>query len=103
MEITDVNKEYFKRGELKVEVIGRGVAWLDTVTPESMLEAADFIAAIEKRQGLKFGCPEEIALKMGFINEKQFKAIVSSLPDCSYRAYLEIIVNEQVKTWEVAR
>jgi len=103
LEITDVIMEYFKRGKLKVEVIGRGIAWLDTGTPESMLEAADFIATIERRQGLKFGCPEEAALRMGFISEGKLKKIVNTIPNCSYRDYLEMILKENVKTWEVAR
>jgi len=103
LEITDVIMEYFKRGKLKVEVIGRGIAWLDTGTPESMLEAADFIATIERRQGLKFGCPEEAALRMGFISEGKLKKIVKTIPNCSYRDYLEMILKENVKTWEVAR
>ena len=89
LEITDVNKEYLKRGELHVEVIGRGVAWLDTGTHESLLDAADFISTLEKRQGLKFGCPEEVALRMGYIDEAKFNEIVKSLPNCSYRYYLE--------------
>ena len=103
LEITDVNLEYFKRGELRAEVVGRGVAWLDTGTIESLLEAANFISTLEKRQGLKFGCPEEVALRMGFIDDKEFEGITKSLPNCSYRDYLEMILNEEVKTWEVAK
>jgi glucose-1-phosphate thymidylyltransferase len=101
LEITDVNLEYLKRGELHVEIIGRGVAWLDTGTPESLLEAADFIATIERRQGLKFGCPEEAALRMGFIDEHKFMGIIDSIPDGTYKDYLETISKERVKTWEL--
>jgi len=99
LEITDLNKEYLKRDRLRVEVIGRGCAWLDTGTPESLLEAANFIATLEKRQSLKFGCPEEVAFRMGFVGEGDFKALVGALPDCSYRDYLKVIVNERIKTW----
>ena len=103
LEITDLNLEYLKRCELRVEVIGRGVAWLDTGTHESLLDAADFISTLEKRQGLKFGCPEEVALRMGFIDDVEFNKLVKLLPKCSYRDYLKMISKEKVKTWEVAR
>jgi glucose-1-phosphate thymidylyltransferase len=103
LEITDVNLEYLKRGELHVEIIGRGVAWLDTGTPESLLEAADFIATIERRQGLKFGCPEEAALRMGFIDDRKFVKIIDSIPNGTYKDYLETISKERVKTWELTR
>jgi glucose-1-phosphate thymidylyltransferase len=87
LEITDVQLEYNSRGKLKVELIGRGIAWLDTGTPESMMEASTFIHAIEKRQGHKIACLEEIALEMKFITKKQFTATVSKLPNCSYKDY----------------
>lgn len=103
LEITDVNIEYLKRGKLHVEVIGRGVAWLDTGTHESLLDAADFISTLEKRQGLKFGCPEEVALRMGFIDETKFDEIIRSIPKSPYKDYLKMILKEQIKTWEVAR
>lgn len=103
LEITDVNLEYLKSGKLRVEVIGRGVAWLDTGTHESLLDAADFISTLEKRQGLKFGCPEEVALRMGFIDEAKFNRLIKALPNCPYRDYLKMISKEKVKTWEVAR
>ena len=103
LEITDINLEYLGQGKLRVEVLGRGIAWLDTGTPESMVEAAEFISTLEKRQGLKFGCPEEVALRMGFVDEKRFEEIVKSIPNCSYRDYLEIILNKEIKTWEIAR
>jgi len=89
LEITDVNKEYLKRGKLKVELIGRGTAWLDTGTPDSLLEAASFIAAIEKRQGLKIACIEEVAYRMGYITRDQFASLVEEIPNnSSYREYL---------------
>lgn len=104
LEITDVNFEYLKCEKLHVEIIGRGIAWLDTGTHESLLEAAHFISTLEKRQGLKFGSPEEVALRMGFIDVRKFEAIIKSIPNCSYRDYLEIILGEQSKKiWEAAR
>ncbi|TAL68241.1 MAG: glucose-1-phosphate thymidylyltransferase [Bacteroidetes bacterium] len=87
LEITDVQKEYLKMNMLKVELIGRGIAWLDTGTPESMMEASTFIHAIEKRQGHKIACLEEIALEMGFITKEQYIATVNQLPNCSYKDY----------------
>jgi len=103
LEITDVNREYLRMGKLRVEVIGRGVAWLDTGTPESLIEASDFIATLEKRQGLKLGCPEEVALRMGYITDSEFENLLISIPECSYKDYLKRIYNEKVKTWEIAR
>jgi glucose-1-phosphate thymidylyltransferase len=103
LEITDVNFEYLKREKLHVEIIGRGIAWLDTGTHESLLEAAHFISTLEKRQGLKFGSPEEVALRMGFIDVEKFEAIVKSIPNCAYRDYLEIILGEQRKMREAVR
>jgi len=88
LEITAVNMEYLKRGSLKVEVLGRGTAWLDTGTPESLLDAANFIAAIEKRQGLKIACIEEIAYRMGFINAEQLETVINNMPNSFYRDYL---------------
>ena len=95
LEITDVNKVYLGENKLKVKIIRRGVAWLDTGTPESLLEAAHFVATIEKRQGLKFGCLEEVAFRGGFIDIEQFEMVVSDLPNCSYRQYLQQIVVEK--------
>lgn len=103
LEITDVNFEYLKCNKLNVEIIGRGIAWLDTGTHESLLEAAHFISTLEKRQGLKFGSPEEVALRMGFIDERKFESIIKSIPNCAYRDYLEIIFREKIKMLEVAR
>ena len=87
LEITDVQKEYLKQNKLKVELIGRGIAWLDTGTPESLMEASTFIHAIEKRQGHKIACLEEIALEMNFITKEQYIATVNQLPNCSYKDY----------------
>lgn len=95
LEITDVNIEYMKRGQLHVEKIGRGVAWLDTGTPESLLQASNFFGTIEDRQGLKVACIEEIAYYMDFINEKQFKDVINKMPKCNYREYLEQVLNNK--------
>ncbi len=95
LEITDLNQEYLRKKKLKVQKIGRGVAWLDTGTPGSLLQAANFFGVIEQRQGLKVGCIEEIAYNMKFINKKQFENLIDSIPKSSYREYLEkLIVNE---------
>lgn len=88
LEITDLNMVYLRQGTLKVQLIGRGTAWLDTGTPESLLDASNFIATIEKRQGLKIACIEEIAYRMGYINEEELGALVDSLPKSYYREYL---------------
>ncbi|MFI5145059.1 MAG: glucose-1-phosphate thymidylyltransferase RfbA [Ignavibacteria bacterium] len=88
LEITDVNVEYLKKGELNVEKIGRGVAWLDTGTPESLLQASNFFGVIEDRQGLKVACIEEIALYMKFIDRNGFEELIASMPNCYYRTYL---------------
>jgi len=95
LEITDVNVEYMKRGELNVEKISRGVAWLDTGTPESLLQASNFFGAIEDRQGLKVACLEEIALHMGFVDMAQFEKIVTTMPKCAYREYLNKILHDK--------
>ena len=89
LEITDVNKEYLKLGKLYVEKIGRGIAWLDTGTPEALLQASNFFGVIEERQGLKVGCIEEIAYTMKFINREQFVRLINSMPKSLYREYLE--------------
>ena len=84
-----MNKKYLQEGNLKVETIGRGVAWLDTGTPDSLLQASNFFGVIEERQGLKVACLEEIAYKKGFINLEQFKDLINSIPKSNYREYLE--------------
>lgn len=92
LEITDVHQIYLDRGALNVEQIGRGVAWLDTGTPESLLDAGVFVHAIEKRQGLKIGCLEEIALQQGFLDRDGYIESISQLPNSSYRAYCESLL-----------
>ncbi|MCS7001008.1 MAG: glucose-1-phosphate thymidylyltransferase RfbA [Bacteroidota bacterium] len=94
LEITDLQRLYLKQGRLRAEIIGRGVAWLDTGTPDALLEASLFISAIEKRQGLKIACLEEIALYEGFITREQFFSHVERLPKCSYRDYCLRIADE---------
>ncbi|MDP3147855.1 MAG: glucose-1-phosphate thymidylyltransferase RfbA [Ignavibacteria bacterium] len=94
LEITDVNNTYLNKGELRVEKIGRGVAWLDTGTPEALLQASNFFGTIEDRQGLKVACIEEIAYYMNFISKKQFQSVIERMPKCQYRSYLENILAE---------
>ena len=94
LEITDLNRSYLELGKLRVERLGRGIAWLDTGTHESLLEAANFIATIERRQGLKIACLEEIALRRGFIDRKAFARLVEEMCASEYRAYLEGILAE---------
>jgi glucose-1-phosphate thymidylyltransferase len=89
IEITDINNAYMRRGALRVEQLGRGFAWLDTGTHDSMMEAGEFIRTIEHRQGLKIGCPEEIALEMGWIDEAALDAIGASMKGTEYGAYLK--------------
>ncbi|MCO6184847.1 glucose-1-phosphate thymidylyltransferase RfbA [Rhizobium sp. L1K21] len=87
-EITDVNQHYLDRGRLKVSVMGRGYAWLDTGTPESLLEAGEFVRTLEKRQGFKLACPEEIALSRGFISKDEFAKIAANAGKGDYGVYL---------------
>lgn len=95
-EITDVNNEYLKRGKLKVELLGRGFAWLDTGTHESLLEASDFVQTIEHRQGLKVGCIEEIAYRKGYIGAEQLLEIASYSNENPYCIYLRNLVENPV-------
>jgi glucose-1-phosphate thymidylyltransferase len=94
LEITDVNREYLRRGSLRVEVLNRGAAWLDTGTHQSLLDAANFIRVVEERQGLKISCPEEIAFHMGFIDREQLLALARPLAKSGYGRYLERIAHE---------
>jgi glucose-1-phosphate thymidylyltransferase len=96
LEITDVNKAYLKKGDLEVVVLGRGMAWLDTGTHESLLEASLYIQAIEKRQGLMVACPEEIAYRSGYITAEQVEKIGSSMKNNSYGTYLLQMLREKV-------
>jgi glucose-1-phosphate thymidylyltransferase len=96
LEITDVNKVYLERGELEVVVMGRGMAWLDTGTHESLMEAALYIQAIEKRQGLMVACPEEIAFRSGYIKAEQVEKIGNTMKNNSYGAYLLQLLREKV-------
>jgi len=92
LEITDVSNEYLRRGQLQAVLLGRGVAWLDTGTHESLLAASMFIETIEKRQGLKIACPEEIAYRMGHITSTQLEALATSLGNNAYSAYLKNVL-----------
>lgn len=94
LEITDVNREYLRRKSLRVELMGRGIAWLDTGTHESLLQASLFIQTIEERQGLKIACPEEIAFRQGWIGRAELEALAAKLGTSSYGRYLLDILNE---------
>ena len=96
LEITDVNKVYLAQQQLHVEVMGRGYAWLDTGTHDSMLEASLYIATIERRQGLKIACPEEIAFRSGWISQAQLEKLAQPLIKGGYGQYLLNIFKEQV-------
>jgi glucose-1-phosphate thymidylyltransferase len=96
LEITDLNREYLKRDELHVEVMGRGYAWLDTGTHDSLIEASMFVQAIEKRQGLKIACPEEIAFRCGFIDADQLRSLAKPLSKSPYGHYLLRVADERV-------
>ena len=95
LEITDVNLEYLKLGKLKVEKIGRGIAWLDTGTPDALLQAANFFGVIEQRQGLKVACIEEISYRMKFIDKDKFGNLINSMPNSQYKQYLEKVKVEE--------
>lgn len=96
LEITDVNRAYLESGDLRVEVMGRGIAWLDTGTHDSLLEASMFIQTIEKRQGLKIASPEEVAYRMRYISPAQLDALADKYNKNSYGQYLKQVLNEQV-------
>lgn len=94
LEITDLNVEYLKRGELNVELLGRGIAWLDTGTPQSMLEASNYIATVERQQNYKVACIEEVAFNMGFIDEPGFEKVIADTRSPDYRDYLKMVLAE---------
>jgi glucose-1-phosphate thymidylyltransferase len=96
LEITDLNLAYLKQGRLKVELLGRGIAWLDTGTPGSMLEASNYIATINNQQNLKVACLEEIAYNMGFIDRDGLQQLIPRIKGPDYRAYLEMVLQEPV-------
>ena len=97
LEITDVNRTYLEKGLLRVVRLGRGIAWLDSGTPDSLLEAANFIATIEHRQGFKIACLEEIAYQQGFVDRAHLSGLVKEMPSSSYRTYLEdLLAADQV-------
>jgi glucose-1-phosphate thymidylyltransferase len=96
LEITDVNRAYLERGELDVVPMQRGMAWLDTGTFEALLEAASFIETIERRQGLKICCPEEVAWRMGFIDARQLEALARKLDKSGYGEYLQRVLSERL-------
>ena len=98
LEITDVNKVYLERKSLKVELFDRGTAWLDTGTVQSLLDAAVFIRVLEERQGLKIGCPEEIAYRQGFINAEQLAVLANELAKSGYGSYLQQMLHEESVT-----
>lgn len=95
LEITDVNLEYLRRGQLRVELLGRGFAWLDTGTHESLQHASNYVQVIQERQGLKISCVEEIAFRLGYINRNQLKCLAKGMMKNGYGRYLMDIVNEE--------
>ena len=99
LEITDLNRVYLGWGELMVNVLGRGVAWLDSGTHDSLLEAANFIATIERRQGRKIACLEEIAYRSGYVDLDDMRRLVDAMPNSSYRGYLEGVLEEETSGW----
>lgn len=95
LEITDINKVYLERGDLNVEVMSRGTAWLDTGTHNSLLDASNFIRVVEERQGLKIACPEEVAYRMGYINAEQLLALAEPLAKSGYGLYLKNLLRDE--------
>ncbi|MGY8641533.1 MAG: glucose-1-phosphate thymidylyltransferase RfbA [Verrucomicrobiales bacterium] len=97
LEITDVNLEYFKKGELRCEPLGRGIAWLDSGTPRSLLEASNYIATVEHQQSYKVACIEEVAFNMNFIDQAGFERVISDTRSPDYREYLEMVLKERLE------
>ena len=95
LEITDLNLSYLRDGKLRAHRLGRGIAWLDTGTQESLLEAANFIATVEHRQGLKISCLEEIALRRGYLSRRELRGALEGMPNSPYKAYVEQILAEE--------
>jgi glucose-1-phosphate thymidylyltransferase len=96
LEITDVNRWYLERGQLRTEVMGRGVAWLDTGTHDSLIDASNFIRTIEQRQGLKVACPEEIAFRQGWISREQLGELAAKIGKSTYGNYLKLLLQDTV-------
>lgn len=96
IEITDINMEYLRRGTLRLEILGRGMAWLDTGTHESLHDASTFIETVEKRQGLKIACPEEVAYRMGYIDATQLRRLADPLRQSAYGQYLLSTLNHRL-------
>lgn len=96
LEITDLNLAYLQKGRLKVQVLTRGVAWLDAGTHQSLLDASNFIQTLEMRQGLKHGCIEEAAYRMGFINARRMEALIGAMKDSEYKSYLNSVLKEKI-------
>ena len=97
IEITDVNREYLRLGKLKVQVFGRGMAWMDAGTHESLLESANFIATIQKRQGMYVACIEEIAYRLGYITREQLRELAKSLVNTDYGRYLVFVADDSIQ------
>lgn len=97
LEVTDANVEYMRRGKLRVHRLSRGFAWLDAGTSSSLHDASAYVQTIEKRQGVKIGCPEEAAFRRGFLSLAHLQALTARLPNCEYRAYLEEVVREAAR------
>ena len=96
MEITDINRIYLKKGQLRLQQLGRGIAWLDAGTHETLLQAANFAQSVEERQGLMIGCPEEVAYRVGLIRKDQLRHLAGELKSSSYGHYLTRLLDEEI-------